>query len=773
VPLKRPARFLAGRPTEWRKQTDPLSIASAAGHARKPGMNRTIPLLLYVAFVMLLVVAGPATADDPVLRFVSAPDLLNADVAYQAGRAFDMSETSPDYATKKQIILDARARAGLPEIPYSDSDYDHLNDVNEDGILSVQEGYRGGLQAIYEAIAAENPAFMTVSGDIIDGSYGLKTGSVVSEQADIYYGAYMQHLADAGISKMYGVIGDHEIGDNSWPSSKTALMPEYLGSYDKWMGMPSTVARGGYVDAPARYQADGRVYAVKENNTLLIGVETFDMEYDAAGNITAVYENSPGEARKRTNIEQDQLDWLTTTLAAAKADSSIDSVVVLGHMPIDDGSVRTLSTSNMRIAHGTESDFWGVLAEGEADLYIVGEVHAQSGLAKYGAVQLVGGGNFFSTNNTEYTVVDVFEDRIELTLKGVDPVYNGDRDQSTVSDIYNEDKSKTREWRIADTDGDGSVLDEFSVLGSMVIDISGHQAKVTSISGKMAKHFSDYDHATEQRVALDYHNDKYTVQEGFVRLGRTYDGSHIQVVATTNASELSTDEYAPSSMGNYYEDGVLLTELVGDGLLVKHWDAPEGEIGQIDLSVAGLAAGEYSFAGWFHNQKAAGDSAEAIVLLSEDGTTFQWKGQAAYTGGESPPQVGKIEFAFLNDGDGEIIFRVTNNIDAHVMLNGLELELLAYAGDADRDGAVAFEDAWTFLGNYRSGETGLTWADGDFNGDSIVDQTDAELLLLNWGQGMDTIGPAPEQLVALVPEPATLVVLAAGGLGALAKKRRS
>ncbi len=628
----------------------------------------------------LLVAAALAGAEEPIVRFVSVPDLLNADVAYRAGRAFDMDETAPDYAAKQQIILDARSRAGLPTIPKVDSDYDHLNDVNGDGILSVQEGYRGGLQVIYEAIAAESPAFMTVSGDIIDGSYGLRNHGTTTvaqrraeaeAQADIYYGAYYQHLADAGIGtdpnrRMYTVIGDHEIGDNNWDQRRIDVMPSYLGKYGQYTNMPSTVANGGYVDAPSRYQADGRVWAAKEGNMLLIGIETFDMTYDAAGNIIGVYDST-----KNSHVEQEQLDWLTTTLATAQADASIDNVVVLGHLPVNDPSVRTRSSSNMRIADGAESDFWRVLADGGADLYIAGEVHAQSGLAKYGVIQLVGGGNFFSTGQTEYTVVELYADRIELTLKGIKPIYNGDRHIN--GDPINEDKSKPREWRVA-------AGDAFEVLGTMVIDTSGPEARVLSMTGKMANTFRDYDQADAVLSRFDLGDGASALQEGYVKLAGDYDGTNVQVNFTSNASRIRGEG---SGLKSFSADGVDLTALLEDGIEVKPWETPgdyaagTNEQAFLNVRVSGLEAGEYEFVGRFHNTKSAGIGERAEVWLWSGSGAFEQMGSTPYSGGETPAEVGQIRFSFVTDGQGDVIFKIRND-DARgrVMLNSMELKVI-------------------------------------------------------------------------------------------------
>ncbi len=88
-------------------------------------------------------------------------------------------------------------------------------------------------------------------------------------------------------------------------------------------------------------------------------------------------------------------------------------------------------------------------------------------------------------------------------------------------------------------------------------------------------------------------------------------------------------------------------------------------------------------------------------------------------------------------------------------------------GDADGDGAVTFNDAWILLSNYPT-ETGATWEQGDFDGDGDVDAGDAAILKQNYPSQLP---PSLEQAVSSLPEPCTLMVLSAGGLLAIRRRR--
>jgi hypothetical protein len=83
-------------------------------------------------------------------------------------------------------------------------------------------------------------------------------------------------------------------------------------------------------------------------------------------------------------------------------------------------------------------------------------------------------------------------------------------------------------------------------------------------------------------------------------------------------------------------------------------------------------------------------------------------------------------------------------------------------GDANLDGKVDINDLTIVLTDY--GKSGMVWSQGDLNGDSKVDINDLTIVLTNYG---NTAGASAAGLAA-VPEPGTLILLAAGLLGILA-----
>ena len=85
-----------------------------------------------------------------------------------------------------------------------------------------------------------------------------------------------------------------------------------------------------------------------------------------------------------------------------------------------------------------------------------------------------------------------------------------------------------------------------------------------------------------------------------------------------------------------------------------------------------------------------------------------------------------------------------------------------HLGDANLDDVVDLQDFGLLKDNFGL-TVGATWAQGDFNADEQIDLQDFGILKDHFGH---TTGDNP---LAAVPEPATLALLAMGGLGSPAK----
>jgi len=88
-------------------------------------------------------------------------------------------------------------------------------------------------------------------------------------------------------------------------------------------------------------------------------------------------------------------------------------------------------------------------------------------------------------------------------------------------------------------------------------------------------------------------------------------------------------------------------------------------------------------------------------------------------------------------------------------------------GDADLNGAVTLADFSALSFNY-GGAGG--WADGDFDGNGQITLADFSILSFNYGS---SVAPAPPAAPQAIPEPATLALLAVGGLAVIRRRRRA
>jgi hypothetical protein len=366
-----------------------------------PFTTRCLTLATLCGFVL----TSPASADEQPWTFVQVPDFLNLDVG-------DLTQYDPAYT----------------------------------GPNSWNASYATALSDITTAIAAENPAYVMVAGDLVmarwindghsnggPGIFGPTRASEamldnpshpdyaatlaaerqrVNNAADFYYPVWQGLFDDAGLT-VYGALGDHEIGDDpTFNPGKggTTLGRETISTYreafarhvtDPIVGDPNV-----QVFREAGNQHNGTVYSVRHENVLMIAVDAFRQD-------------SPQALVEDTIRAGDgQLAWIEQQLQAARDDDTIDHVIVQGHSPVI-YPVNSRASGGHHFVNGTDGDFWQAMLAGGADLYMAGEVHdvdvkQDEHLMQVSSGSLIGRSDMPDQN---WLTGTVYEDRIELEVR--------------------------------------------------------------------------------------------------------------------------------------------------------------------------------------------------------------------------------------------------------------------------------------------------------------------------------------------------------------------
>ncbi len=282
----------------------------------------------------------------------------------------------------KKLNNDSWTFVSMPDFLNVDCDY-------------PQEGWEDALSYVLESVKQENPDFLVVAGDLVMGHWDgpeWNDKDTIAKYSQRYYSAWINRINDHGL-KFYTSIGDHEIGDNPWRSSKKLEAVElYKKAFSKYMDMPKNGPK----------HMNGTAFWWRHKNVLFISTDVFE-------------EGNSDQGLIKAGVTGDQLEWLKQVL---EENMDVDHRIVLGHAPVL-GPVRKWSSSGLMIKEGRESEFWQTMKKYDVDAYLCGEVHAITCTERDGIMQIAHGGLIGYNTRTNYMVVSVSKDKIELEIKEI------------------------------------------------------------------------------------------------------------------------------------------------------------------------------------------------------------------------------------------------------------------------------------------------------------------------------------------------------------------
>jgi hypothetical protein len=299
-----------------------------------------------------------------------------------------------------------------------------------------------------DEVAAEDPAFALVAGDLVDGRW-WSGPQQVEQLGNVYYAGWMRRMHRHGLTP-YTAVGDHELGDDPWPPEKTRLVPHFYDAFEQHMQHPQ--------NGPPGYRE--RTYAVRHRNLLVVTLQTFERR----------------DSTVVPTVGPEQLAWLERTLTR-HADARW--VVVQGHVPILP-DVNSYSSSQIMLEDRHRSALWDTMAEHDVDLYLAGEHHAITCREHEGVWQIVHGTLWGRGGAANYLVGRVEGETLRLTLKEIPMSAGGD-------DIWNAHKERgpSEYVTIAPEDRRRG----FETVGTLVVEKDGGETRFPTRTGPFTASF--------------------------------------------------------------------------------------------------------------------------------------------------------------------------------------------------------------------------------------------------------------------------------------------
>jgi hypothetical protein len=248
-------------------------------------------------------------------------------------------------------------------------------------------GYDSAVNYFLGLIKAEEPAFVLVAGDLVNGHW-WDSPQCVEHMGSIYYSGWVNRMHENGL-KFYTAIGDHELGDDPWPTEKIKLIQNLEKVYCEHLKMP--------LNGP-EYKK-GLAYYVREGNLLIVTIETFEVIDDSM----------------HIDVTGAQMEWFKKVL---NANNDATFKIVQGHVPVW-GENKSRSSSRLMMVDGKNGEFYKAMKESGVDVYLAGEFHDVTVLESDGIWQIVHGSSWGReiVNTEDYLVGEIKGDNLTLTMK--------------------------------------------------------------------------------------------------------------------------------------------------------------------------------------------------------------------------------------------------------------------------------------------------------------------------------------------------------------------
>ena len=242
----------------------------------------------------------------------------------------------------------------------------------------------------------------------IDNFFPNLTPSEVVYKASINcYTTLRKLFNEAGYENVLMALGDHELGDNRWffGDRKTSLLNQYRKGFQDGFNSNQTdksfLYEGDIVGeslivptTPWGTDHEKLSYAHQHKNVLFITIDLYE-QISTTSNYVDKANGRGGEGTVTGTMIGDHLVWFENILrVATEESSSIDHIIVQGHMPVLE-PVRKVKSSAMSVDDGEESEFWKLMVQYGVDLYVAGEVHSTTASKDKNSdlVQIVSRGN--------------------------------------------------------------------------------------------------------------------------------------------------------------------------------------------------------------------------------------------------------------------------------------------------------------------------------------------------------------------------------------------